>query len=294
MRGEARGASTAGRSVVEDPNEGRLRGPRRRLVTVVEMPGVFSVISSFSFSTAAAAAEGAFEVVEGVGRVRLTNGDGRRDGLSDSSLTMAFEDGVTTVLRDGNLDLKVEASLTASGRLTVDVRNRDGRVGRDRPGMKVLLVFTSETTTLRVVSLDSVVDWGDPRVLNVLMNLRWPGVVVSTSAVLTLYTVVYSLVRSLTVVSVRSDVGSSVAISLTSSASLLLIVSCAWLRTFGPSRTMFVIGVSTTVPLVIFGSLSWIRRALSSLRLLNPYCSAVPRVRRMRSCVLNRSSSIPV
>lgn len=36
------------------------------------------------------------------------------------------------------------------------------------------------------------------------------------------------------------------------------------------------------------------RRAFSSFRLLNPYWSAVPRVSRIRSCVLNRSSSIPV
>lgn len=122
----------------------------------------------------------------GVGRVRLTNGDGRREGLSASSLTMAFVLGVTTVFLDGNLDRSVEASFTASGKLTVDVRNRPGRVGLDRPGMKVLFVLTSETTTFRVVSFDSVVDCCDPRVLNVLMNFRWPGVVVSTSEVFTL------------------------------------------------------------------------------------------------------------
>lgn len=260
VSGEARGVSAATRSVVDGPTIGRRRTPRRRLVTVVEMPGVFSVISSFSLSTTA----GALDVVDGVGRVRLANGDGLREGLSASSFTIAFGVGVTTILRDGinlaGLDLRVEASftasLTASGRLTVDVRKRPGRVGRDRPGMKVLLVLTSETTTFRVVSLDSVVDCGElARLLSVLRNLRWPGVVVSTSAVLTLYTVVYSV----TVVSVRSDVGKSrsVAISLTSSARRLSIVSCVRLRTaVGRSCAIFVIGVSTTVPLVIFGSLS--------------------------------------
>lgn len=256
VSGEARGVSAATRSVVDGPTIGRRRTPRRRLVTVVEMPGVFSVISSFSLSTTA----GALDVVDGVGRVRLANGDGLREGLSASSFTIAFGVGVTTILRDGNLDLRVEASFTASFtasvRLTVDVRKRPGRVGRDRPGMKVLLVLTSETTTFRVVSLDSVVDCGElARLLSVLRNLRWPGVVVSTSAVLTLYTVVYSV----TVVSVRSDVGKSrsVAISLTSSARRLSIVSCVRLRTaVGRSCAIFVIGVSTTVPLVIFGSLS--------------------------------------
>lgn len=194
-------------------------------------------------------------------------GDGLREGFSTSSFATAFELGVTKAFRVENFDLRVDASLTTASieELTVVGRNRPGRVGRERPGMKVLLVLTSETTTFSVVSLDSVVvDCVRPR--RVVKNFLSPGVVVSTSAVFTLYTVVYSLVRSKSpiVVSIaecaRSEVGpaaGSVAISLMSSARRLSMVSVGELDlTVGRLRTTFVIGESSTVPLTSRGSVS--------------------------------------
>lgn len=187
-------------------------------------------------------------------------GDGLREGFSTSSFAMTFELGVTKVFRVENFDLRVDASLTAASteELTEVVRNRPGRVGRGRPGMNVLLVLTSETTTFSVVSLDSaVVDCVRPR--RVVKNFLSPGVVVSTSAAFTLYTVVYSRVRSRspTVVS-TAEVGpaaGSVAISLMSSARRLSIVSVGELDfTVGRLRTTFVIGESSTVPLTSRGS----------------------------------------
>lgn len=148
------------------------RRPKRRLLTVVEIPGAFSVVSLFSVSGDDSDVAIDDVALAGVGRCLRMKGEGLREGLSAASLAMAFVLGVTNVFLGGNLDLKVDASLIVSDEVAVVVvRNLPGRVGRTFPGMNVLFVFTSERTTFRVVSLDSVVV-DDDRPRSVVKNLR--------------------------------------------------------------------------------------------------------------------------
>uniref|UniRef100_A0A182THB5 Uncharacterized protein n=1 Tax=Anopheles melas TaxID=34690 RepID=A0A182THB5_9DIPT len=175
------------------------------------------------------------------------------------------------------------------------VRSRAGLVGRVRPGMNVLFVLTSDTTTLSVVSTASVVLGG---LYRTEASLRGCGVVVSTSAAFTLYRVVISFSSRLSVAS-SAWLGSSVDMSLRLSASrLFTVLSTLSDRPNGRPRKVERAGAGATVLklscTVVNAWAAVVPPVVSSLRLLKPYRRAVPSVSSMRSCVINGSSAMRV
>uniref|UniRef100_A0A182VC40 Uncharacterized protein n=1 Tax=Anopheles merus TaxID=30066 RepID=A0A182VC40_ANOME len=245
----------------------RRRFARCRLV--VEMPVARSVTSLPSGSSV-----GASRAASEPSCVGLRGANGRREGA------------------------RVVASVLSGAWALVSaavVRSRAGLVGRVRPGMNVLFVLTSDTTTLSVVSTASVVLGG---LYRTEASLRGCGVVVSTSAAFTLYRVVISFSSRLSVAS-SAWLGSSVDMSLRLSASrLFTVLSTLSDRPNGRPRKVERAGAGATVLklscTVVNAWAAVVPPVVSSLRLLNPYRRAVPSVSSMRSCVINGSSAMRV